>query len=67
MVKIWKWVSVLTLLALLFGAALIGVGYFGGSSFQRLIQTTDIADMTKFATREQLQTWVYTIFHFFGR
>ena len=67
MVKMWKWVSVLTLLALFFGAALIGVGYFGGSSLQRLIQTTDIFDMTKFAAREQIESWVYTIFHFFGK
>lgn len=66
MTKIWKWVSVLTLLMLLFGAALIGVGYFGGSSVQRLIQTTDIADMTKFATREQLEYWVRAVFSFFG-
>ena len=67
MTKIWKWVSVLSLLMLLFGAALVGVGYFGGSSFARLLQTTDIADMTKFATREQLEYWVYAVFGFFGR
>ena len=67
MTKIWKWVAVLSLLMLFFGAALVGVGYFGGSSLQRLIQTTDIADMTKFATREQLETWVYAVFRFFGK
>lgn len=67
MIKIWKWVSVLSLLLLLFGAALIGVGYFGGSSFQRLFQTTDITDMTKFVPREQLEYWVYTVFGFFGK
>ena len=67
MVKIWKWVAVLSLLLLFFGAALIGVGYFGGSSLQRIMQTTDIADMTKFATREQLQAWVTAVFAFFGR
>lgn len=67
MTRIWKWVAVLSLLMLFFGAALISVGYFGGSSVQRLIQTTDIADMTKFATREQLETWVYAVFGFFGK
>ena len=67
MIRMWKWVSVLSLLMLLFAAALIGVGYFGGSSLGRLLQTTDIADMTKFATREQLETWVYAVFRFFGK
>lgn len=64
MTKIWKWVAVLSLLMLLFGAALIGVGYFSGSSLQRLLQTTDIADMTKFASREQLELWVNAAFRY---
>ena len=67
MTRIWKWVAVLSLLMLIFGAALIGVGYFSGSSIQRLVQTTDIADMTKFAAREQIEYWVYTAFDFLGK
>ena len=66
MTRIWKWVAVLTLLMLLFGFALIGVGYFSGSSIQRLLQTTDITDMTKFASRDQLEYWINTAFGVFG-
>ncbi len=33
---------------------------------ERLIQTTDIADMTKFVSRDQLLVYVTAVFRFFG-
>lgn len=64
--RIWRWVAVISLLMVAIGCVLIGVGYFSGSSIQRLLQTTDIADMTKFASREQLEVYVNAVFGLFG-
>ena len=58
MTKIWKWVAIISLILLILGAALLGVSYATGSSVERLMSTTDIMDMTKFATREQLQYYL---------
>ena len=49
-----------------FGIALLAVAYATGGSFERLIQTTDIADMTKFVSRDQLLVYVTAVFRFFG-
>lgn len=44
----------------------LAVAYATGGSFERLIQTTDIADMTKFVSRDQLLVYVTAVFRFFG-
>lgn len=67
MSRIWKWVALITIILLVFSGALIGVAYASGGSVERLIATTDIADMTKFASREQLETYVYQAFDVLGR
>ena len=51
---------------MIFGIALLAVAYATGGSFERLIRTTDIADMTKFISREQLLVYVTAVFRFFG-
>lgn len=61
MAKIWKWVAIISLILLILGAALVGAGYFTGSSLQRIIETTDFFDMTKFASREVLESYVSVI------
>ena len=61
MAKIWRVVAMISVFLFILGAALIGVAYATGSSFDRLMQTTDIMDMTKFFTREQLQEWLSMI------
>ena len=60
--RIWKWVALITVIMLVFSAALVGVAYVGGGSVERLLSTTDIADMTKFVSREQLEIYVYQAF-----
>ncbi len=55
MSKIWRWVGTVCLILLILGLALLGVALATGSGLDRLMSTTDIMDMTKFATREQLQ------------
>ena len=62
MSRIWKWVALITVILLVFAAALVGVAYAGGGSVGRLLATTDIADMTKFISREQLEEYVYQAF-----
>ena len=66
MTKIWKWVLILSAGMLTLALVLIGVGYMTGGGIGRLLSTTDIADMTKFFSREQLQFYVTEIFIFFG-
>ena len=62
MSRIWKWVAFASLILLVFSAALVGVSYATGGSLQRLLSTTDIADMTKFISRDQLQIYVDQVF-----
>lgn len=66
MAKIWKWVAGLCGVMLLLAAILIVVAYFTGGSLERLLATTDIADMTKFFSRDQLESFVTAVFRFFG-
>ncbi len=61
MSSIWRWVGIVCVILLLLGLALLGVAYATGASPQRLIAQTDIMDMTKFMTREQLQQYVTMI------
>ena len=63
MTKIWKWVLILCAGMLTLALVLIGVGYMTGGGIGRLMSTTDIADMTKFFSREQLQFYVTEIFN----
>ncbi len=65
MSRIWKWVAIISLVLLVLGLALIGVAYATGGSVQRLMATTDITDMTKFVSREQLQYYLTQIFGIF--
>lgn len=67
MSRIWRWVALITVIMLVFSAALVGVAYASGGSVERLMSTTDIADMTKFVSREQLEAYVYRAFDVFGR
>lgn len=55
MSKIWRWVGTVCAILLVLGLALMGVALATGGSMDRLMSTTDIMDMTKFASREQLQ------------
>ena len=45
MSKVWRWVAIAFSVLMIFGIALLAVAYATGGSFERLIQTTDIADM----------------------
>lgn len=58
MSKIWRWVMVLCGILLILGLALVGVAYATGGSIERLLLTTDVADMTKFISREQLELYL---------
>ena len=61
MSNIWRWVGIVCLILLLLGLALLGVAYATGASPQWLMAQTDILDMTKFMTREELQHYVTII------
>ncbi len=67
MAKIWRWVAVISGLVLVLGLALLGVAYATGGSVERLMATTDIFDMTKFVSRDQLEIYVTQVFQIVGR
>lgn len=68
MSRIWRWVGGICVILLVLGLALIAVAYASGSSLTRLTSTTDIMDMTKFFTREQLEEYVRPVVTFlFGQ
>ena len=56
--NIWKWVSVVAAFILVIAIALIGEAYATGGSVQRVMETTDIMDMTKFLSRDVLEAYV---------
>ena len=56
--NIWKGVSVDAAFILVIAIALIGVAYATGGSVQRVMETTDIMDMTKFLSRDVLEAYV---------
>lgn len=66
MSKVWRWVAIVFSVLMILGIALLAVAYATGGSIERLIQTTDIADMTKFVNRDQLLIYVTAVFRFFG-
>ena len=47
---------------LIVGVALVGVSLLTGGSAERILYTTDIADMTKFFPREQIEAVVNFLF-----
>lgn len=61
MSKIWRWVMILCGILLVLGLVLVGVSYATGGSLERLLVTTDVADMTKFISREQLEAYLTMI------
>ena len=65
--KVWRWVTVISLIVLAVGAALIGVAYATGGSVERLMATTDVFDMTKFISRDQLEVYVTQVFALISR
>ena len=66
MSKVWRWVAIVFSVLMILGIALLAVAYATGGSIERLIQTTDIADMTKFVSRDQLLIYVTAVLRFFG-
>ena len=66
MSKVWRQVAIVFSVLMILGIALLAVAYATGGSFERLIRTTNIADMTKFISREQLLVYVTAVFRFFG-
>ena len=66
MSKVWRQVAIVFSVLMILGIAQLAVAYATGGSFARLIRTTDIADMTKFISREQLLVYVTAVFRFFG-
>ena len=62
----WRQVAIVFSVLMILGIALLAVAYATGGSFERLIRTTDIANMTKFISREQLLVYVTAVFRFFG-
>ena len=66
MSKVWRRVAIVFSVLMILGIALLAVAYANDGSFERLIRTTDIADMTKFISREQLLVYVTAVFRFFG-
>ena len=67
MSKIWRWVGTVTVILLILGLALLGVAIATGGSVNHLMSTTDITDMTKFATREQLQYYLERPQYYLGQ
>ena len=55
MSTVWRWVAIAFSVLMIFGIALLAVAY-----------ATDIADMTKFVSRDQLLVYVTAGFRFFG-
>jgi len=60
--KVWRIIFIICGILLVLGLALVGVALMTGGSAGRLLATTDIADMTKFFSREQLVTFVNFFF-----
>ncbi len=66
MSKVWRWVAIIFSALMILGIALLAVSYATGGSLGRLIRTSDIADMTKFISRDRLLVYVTAVFQFFG-
>ena len=62
MSKAWRVIAITCGIILLLGIALLGVGALTGGNVSRIVSTTDVADMTKFFSREQLTAIVAFFF-----
>lgn len=62
MTKLRHLISAVCVALVILGIALIGVGFLTGGSAERILFNTDIADMTKFFTREQIESVVDLFF-----
>lgn len=62
MSKVWRVVWIVCGILLLLGLAVGAVALLTGGSLSRVLATTDIADMTKFFTREQLDAFLSLFF-----
>lgn len=60
--KLKRVFTVLTIVIIVVGLALIGVGFLTGGDVHRILYNTDIADMTKYFSREQIETVVNFLF-----
>lgn len=60
--KLWRFLSFFVIVLVFASLALLGVGLLTGGSFNRILYTTDIADMTKFFSREQIEMVVSFFF-----
>lgn len=56
--KVWHGVMITVGILLILGVVVIGVAYITGGSLTRVINTSDIADLTKFFSREQIEAAV---------
>ena len=56
--KLRRFFTILSMVIILLGVALIGVGMLTGGDAHRILYNTDIADMTKFFSREQIEAVV---------
>lgn len=62
MSRAWRVMFIIFGVLILLGLALMGVSFLTGGSISRILQTTDVADMTKFFTREQIETVISFLF-----
>ena len=67
MAMIWRWVAMLGVFLLLMGLVLVGVAYATGGSVDRVMATTDIMDLTKYVSRDQLEAYVTQVFELWDR
>ncbi len=56
--KLKRFALTLSFALILLGVALIGVSLLTGGSVRRILYTTDIADMTRFFSRERIEAVV---------
>ena len=60
--KMWRLVLTICVILLILGVAVTAVGLLTGGSISRILQTTDIADLTKFFSRDQIESVVSFFF-----
>lgn len=62
MSKVWHAALTIFAILLILGMTVAGVGMLTGGSVSRILHTTDIANMTKFFSREQIEMVVSFFF-----
>jgi hypothetical protein len=53
--KVWRIILIIAAALFVLGLALATVSLISGGSASRILSTTDVADYTKFISREQLE------------